>query len=177
MSSADAIIYYRIFGIPVLLYVGGFALLSILITAAIALRRVTRSSIRWHHRMAFLSIGLALLHGTMGLLGEFRSNGFGSRGHPEGIRSLSGPGEGRELFAHYCSRCHPDGGNTLYPDMPLKGSRRLSDLQTFKRFIRDPRMPDGSGGLMPAFSEEEISDRQAEELYRFIISEGVLKGK
>ena len=61
--------------------------------------------------------------------------------------------------------------------MPIKGSGRLSDFQTFHRFIRDPRMPDGSTGPMPSFSEKQLSDEQVKELYRYIISEGGLKNK
>ena len=40
MKLLDGIIYYRIFGMPLLLYVGILALLSILITAAIALEEL-----------------------------------------------------------------------------------------------------------------------------------------
>ncbi len=163
MKLLDGIIYYRIFGMPLLLYVGILALLSILITAAIALRGVTRSSVRWHHKMAFLSIGLALVHGTLGIMGEFRSGSPGIYG--------------KQIFETNCSRCHPEGGNIFYPDMPIKGSGRLSDFQTFHRFIRDPRMPDGSTGPMPSFSEKQLSDEQVKELYRYIISEGGLKNK
>lgn len=173
----DGIIFYRIFGMPLLLYLGIFALVSILVTAAIALRRITRSSVRWHHRMAYLSIGLALVHGTLGLMGEFGSVGPGLAGYSGESRNYSGATDGKQLFESYCSRCHPEGGNIVYPDMPIKGSRRLSDFRTFQRFVRDPRMPDGSTGPMPPFSEKQLSDEQVKELYIFLLAGGGLKGK
>ena len=45
---------------------------------------------RWHHRMAFLSIGLALVHGTLGILGEFGSGGPRIAGYSEEARNYSG---------------------------------------------------------------------------------------
>jgi len=177
MTLPDGIIYYRIFGMPLLLYMGILALLSLFITAMIAFRKVTRTSVRWHHWMAFLSIGLALVHGTLGILGEFGSGGSRIAGYSEEARNYSGPAYGKQIFESNCSGCHPDGGNVVYPDMPIEGSGRLSDFQTFHRFIRDPRMPDGSTGPMPLFSEKQLSDEQVKELYRYIISEGGLKNK
>ena len=177
MKVLDGIIYYQIFGAPLLLYLGILALLSILITAMIALRKATRSTVRWHHGMAFLSIGLALIHGTIGILGEFKSGGLRIAGYSEEAWNYSRPSYGKHIFDANCSRCHPDGGNIVYTDMPIKGSKRLSDFQTFYRFIRDPRMPDGLKGPMPSFSEEQLSDEHVKELYRFIISEGGLNSK
>ena len=162
---------------PLLVYMGILALLSILITAAIAHRRVTRSSVRWHHGIAFLSIGLALVHGTLGILVEFGSGGPRIAGYSEKARNYSGPAYGKQIFDSNCSRCHPDVRIIVYPDMPIKGSGRLSDFQTFYRFIRDPRMPDGSTGPMLSFSEKQLSDEQVRELYRYIISERGLKNK
>jgi mono/diheme cytochrome c family protein len=39
----------------------------------------------------------------------------------------------------------------------------------FVAFIRNPKMPDGSAGSMPAFPSAQISDREAESLYEYIV--------
>lgn len=77
---------------------------------------------------------------------------------------------GARIFNANCSRCHPNGGNIIVPDLPLKGSSKLASFKSFLGWIRNPLMPDGSEGAMPAFSRKQISDQQARILYRYIIS-------
>jgi len=77
---------------------------------------------------------------------------------------------GAKIFNENCKACHQNGGNIVSPNMPLRGSLRLATIDTFLSFIRDPRMPDGSKGSMPAFSKTQISDEQARELYEYITS-------
>ncbi len=77
-----------------------------------------------------------------------------------------------KIFNANCSRCHPNGGNVILPNLPLRGSSKLADFKTFLSFIRDPKMPDGSEGVMPAFSDKQISDQQAKTLYKYIYSAG-----
>lgn len=77
---------------------------------------------------------------------------------------------GARIFNANCSRCHPNGGNIIVPDLPLAGSSKLHSLKTFLGWIRNPLMPDGSEGAMPAFSRKQISDQQARTLYHYIIS-------
>ena len=79
--------------------------------------------------------------------------------------------KGAKIFNINCKVCHVNGGNTINPKMTLRGSLKLKDLKTFLVFIRDPKLPNGSRGSMPSFSKIRISDKQAEELYRYIISE------
>jgi mono/diheme cytochrome c family protein len=78
--------------------------------------------------------------------------------------------QGAEIFNFNCSRCHPNGGNIVVPNLPLSGSGKLSDFKTFLAFIRNPRMPDGSEGVMPAFPQRQISDDEAKTLYLYITS-------
>ena len=75
---------------------------------------------------------------------------------------------GQKIFVNNCSGCHPHGGNILKPDLPLKGSPKLADFETFLSFIRDPMMPQGSKGEMPAFTSEKVSDQDAKALYAYI---------
>jgi mono/diheme cytochrome c family protein len=77
---------------------------------------------------------------------------------------------GGELFAANCQACHPNGGNIIVAQLPLKTSRRLASEQAFVSFIRAPKMPDGSPGSMPAFPSDMISDRQAGELYQYVVA-------
>jgi mono/diheme cytochrome c family protein len=75
---------------------------------------------------------------------------------------------GAGIYNANCASCHPNGGNVVTPNLPVKGSRTLADFKTFLNFIRDPKMPNGSTGAMPAMTQAKISDRQAEALYQFI---------
>ena len=77
---------------------------------------------------------------------------------------------GAKIFNENCKACHQNGGNIVSPNMPLRGSLKLATIDTFLSFIRDPRMPDGSKGSMPAFSKTQISDEQAKDLYEYITS-------
>jgi uncharacterized membrane protein len=76
---------------------------------------------------------------------------------------------GARVFSAHCDSCHPKGGNIMNPDLPLRGSPQLADADTFIAFIRSPKLPDGSVGSMPAFPPDRISDREALELYRYIV--------
>jgi len=75
---------------------------------------------------------------------------------------------GMEIFDQKCSGCHPGGGNAIKPNLPLIGSSELKDFQTFLNYIRQPKMPNGSKGIMPAFPEQKISQAQAEQLYQYL---------
>lgn len=70
---------------------------------------------------------------------------------------------GREEYQTSCSPCHPDGGNVIKPEKPLRGSKKLANFKTFLSWIRKPVQN------MTAFSPAEISDKQAQELYDFIL--------
>jgi uncharacterized membrane protein len=77
---------------------------------------------------------------------------------------------GLQVFDENCSGCHPRGGNAINPNLPLVGSPELADFHSFLAFIRQPRMPDGSKGIMPAFPEQKISQAQAEQLYQYLVN-------
>lgn len=76
---------------------------------------------------------------------------------------------GESLFKIRCVACHPDGGNVVMPDLPLRGALQLADFRTFVSFLRDPRLPNGSRGPMPPFSVDTITDIQAKSLYHYIL--------
>ena len=80
-------------------------------------------------------------------------------------------GNGEKIFNAKCRVCHVNGGNIINPRLPLRGSQKLADFKTFLSFIRNPKMPDGSQGTMPSFSESQISNNEAENLYKYFLSQ------
>jgi hypothetical protein len=62
---------YMIFGLPVIAYVGLIAVVCLLFTASISIlnkRRIRVISMKWHIRMAYVTIAVALVHGVFNLL-------------------------------------------------------------------------------------------------------------
>jgi len=76
---------------------------------------------------------------------------------------------GQELFRSNCSGCHPYGSNIVDPKAELRGSDYTANEKTFIRWIRDPKLDNGSRGPMPPFTPSRISDAQASELLAYII--------
>ena len=77
---------------------------------------------------------------------------------------------GEKLYAANCASCHPNGGNTINPSLPVVGSVHLKDFDTFLAFNRNPERPPGPKRLMPAVSEKRITDQQMKELYNYIVN-------
>lgn len=68
------ITYFLILGKPLILYLGALTLLSLLLTAAIAVmnkRGIRTIPFRWHALCAGCTILLAFVHGALGLLAYF----------------------------------------------------------------------------------------------------------
>jgi cytochrome c6 len=80
-------------------------------------------------------------------------------------RATSQPKTGEQLFQQNCAACHANGGNVINPQKPLKDGPSLKSFATFLPWIRKPVQP------MPAFPPSTISDRQAKELYDYILAE------
>jgi len=78
---------------------------------------------------------------------------------------------GEKIFHNSCRVCHVNGGNVIDPRFPLRGSQKLTDFKTFLSYIRNPKMPDGSSGAMPSFSESQISQKDADNLYQYFVSQ------
>ena len=82
-----------------------------------------------------------------------------------GLGAEKGKGKtGREEFQEKCAICHPEGGNVIKPDKPLKGSEKLANFQTFQTWIRNPVPP------MTSFPASQISERQARVIYDYILT-------
>jgi len=62
--------YYLIFGLPFILYLGIVVILMLFFTALIAILRrkgKTKLSVKWHYRLAYITIILGLIHGILGI--------------------------------------------------------------------------------------------------------------
>ena len=96
---------------------------------------------------------------------------FGGQLVYEGRVPSAGEGfaAGRKIFVNRCSGCHVNGGNILYPNLPLRSAPQLESYDQFLEFVRNPRLPNGSVGPMPAFKPKKLSDQQVRELYDYIV--------
>lgn len=122
--------------------------------------------------LAVVYIGAFACVMTLGWLGGGivygRAQPAAAAAAPAAGRSGGEPSKGQEIFQTNCAACHAGGGNVMVASLPLKTSRKLDSLADFKVFIREPSMPDGSAGRMPAFVEADLPDGQAAELYAYI---------
>ena len=173
IAMLDEILSHQVLGISVFMYLGIFALLSLLLTAYLAQKRKPRQSfMKWHHNMVVLSLILVLLHGisgilVTGLIGETNYQSHFDKKFTKSPQNIAG----QKIFSEICIECHPNGGNIVTPNLPIKGSRKLENYETFLSFIRDPRMPDGSTGAMPSFPDSRISNDEVKKLYKYLVSE------
>ena len=78
---------------------------------------------------------------------------------------------GEKIFNNSCRVCHVNGGNVIDPRFPLRGSQKLTDFKRFLSYVRNPKMPDGSSGAMPSFPESQISQKDADNLYQYFVSQ------
>lgn len=76
---------------------------------------------------------------------------------------------GHKIYGKYCQACHPNGGNIISPQAQIIGSKTLADFPGFLAWIRDPRLANGKRGAMPDFPPTKISDKEAQELYRYVL--------
>jgi len=75
---------------------------------------------------------------------------------------------GQHIFESNCSGCHRRGENIIEPKLPLRNAPQLKKFDDFLNFIRDPRMPDRSPGLMPQFTSEKLTDEEVRQLYDYL---------
>ena len=93
-----------------------------------------------------------------------------------GTRSPGGPGAVKERkvsaeqFTTNCSSCHPNGGNVIKPNLPLRSAPQLSDFQTFLAYVRSPKARDGSETIMSPFPADRLTEEQAREIYDYVVT-------
>lgn len=108
---------------------------------------------------------------TLCLLNVLGLGYFGGQLIYEGRVPDAGEGfaTGRKIFVKRCSGCHANGGNILYPNLPLRTAPQLESYEQFITFIRNPKLPNGEEGPMPAFKSNKLTDQQVRELYNYVI--------
>jgi mono/diheme cytochrome c family protein len=76
---------------------------------------------------------------------------------------------GFKLFNKYCSGCHPNGGNKYKAHLPLINAPQLSNFETFRAYIRNPKARDGSSTVMMSFPSKILSEQDARAIYQYIV--------
>ena len=94
--------------------------------------------------------------------GEIVYGKAGTGGPPESNQSSA------EQFNKSCNSCHPKGGNTIKANLPLQNAPQLSDFETFLAYVRNPKARDGSPTIMPPFATDKLTQKQVQEIYRYI---------
>ena len=173
IAALATILSYQVLGLSAFMYLGIFAFLSLLLTTYLAKSRKPKGFfMKWHHHMVGISLFLALLHAVSGILVTRLAGETNDQYHPDN-KLMKSPEivAGQTIFSAICSGCHENGGNIINGNLPIKGSHKLADYDTFLSFIRDPKMPDGSTGAMPFFPESRISNDETKKLYKYLVSE------
>jgi uncharacterized membrane protein len=78
-------------------------------------------------------------------------------------------GQAGSVFKANCAPCHPHAQTITKPRIPLRNAPQLATFEAFVNHLRNPRLPDGSPGHMPAIPRQNLSDEQAWELYQYIV--------
>lgn len=74
---------------------------------------------------------------------------------------------GRELFARHCSGCHPNGGNTAYPQKTLhRIDLAANGITTTTAIVAKMRHPDP--GMKP-FDKTSIRDNDAMAIAQYVL--------
>jgi mono/diheme cytochrome c family protein len=76
---------------------------------------------------------------------------------------------GATMYNQTCSACHPNGGNSIKQNFPLKAAPQLVTFDTFLAYVRSPKARDGSKTVMPAFPADKLSKENAEKIYQYIV--------
>ncbi len=70
----EEISYFLILEIPIIIWLGIVTLFSLLFTASISIlnkKNINKIPLKWHSRMAIVSIILAIIHGMLAVLAYF----------------------------------------------------------------------------------------------------------
>jgi uncharacterized membrane protein len=149
---------------PIKMKLGLASLLLVLLTGAVIRGRTLERRSRGFLFIYFLCALNVMALGYFG--GDLV---FGAR-----KAAASGPLKEKQVsgvqFMAHCSSCHPQGGNAIKPNFPLRSAPQLRDFPTFLAYIRSPKARDGSDTVMPPFPPERLTDGQAKEIYDYVIT-------
>ncbi len=124
-----------------------------------------RTALKSQYLMVLYGVPLLLVAGLGYFGGELV---YANSRRIDGVRTASQVA-GEQSFRTNCGSCHPDGGNTLKPTLPLRSAPQLADERVFGEYLRNPKARDGANTLMPAFSQDRLSDGEALQIRRYVI--------
>ena len=180
VSAHHALVLALIFWFPTVLfgildwqrYLGGAWLfvikMKLALASALLVFLVTGIVLGYRGKTALKVLVLiyGLCFATVVVLGYFGGQLVYS-GHAPAGPSIYRTGE--KVFDNNCTGCHAHGGNVIAPNLPLAHASQLGNFGEFEQFIRNPKMPNGTVGDMPAFTASKISDEEAKALYDYIV--------
>ena len=140
-----------------------FSLIILLIAADVQGRMVQRKS-RGFPTIYILCVLNVVALGYFG--GELV---FGTRS-PGGSGRVDERQVSAEQFTKTCSSCHPNGGNVIKTNLPLRGAPQLTDFPTFLAYVRSPKARDGSETVMPSFPADRLAEQQAKDIYDYVVT-------
>jgi mono/diheme cytochrome c family protein len=119
--------------------------------------------------LSFLCVvGLGYFGGNL-VFGEQAASSDAGPALPQVTASPADLKAGEAIFVANCQSCHPKGGNIIEADRPLKKSQKLTSLQAFVGFIRNPLDENGKPTDMPTFTPADVSDQQAGQLHSYLV--------
>jgi cytochrome c6 len=81
--------------------------------------------------------------------------------------TVAAAADGKGLFDRYCSGCHYDGKNSIYPGKPLyRLYREANGLRTSGDLVAKMRR---GGQGMPGFASRQLSDDDAKAIAEYIM--------
>jgi uncharacterized membrane protein len=140
-----------------------FSLIVLLVAADVQGRMVQRKS-RGFPTIYILCLVNVVALGYFG--GELV---FGTR-RPGAARQVKERQVSAEQFTKHCSACHPNGGNVIKPNLPLRSAPQLAGFPTFLVYVRSPKARDGSETVMPPFPADRLTEEQAREIYDYVVT-------
>jgi mono/diheme cytochrome c family protein len=147
---------------------------AVLVLLAIGIIMGSELQVRTAPMMVVYALAVVAVVGLGWFGGKLVYGGFSpaAQAAPAAAQAGTAPAvpAGQRLFASNCSACHPNGGNAIVAELTLKKSKMLASAAAFTSFIRSPKMPDGSEGQMPSFASDQVSDKQAGDLYTYVQS-------
>jgi mono/diheme cytochrome c family protein len=153
-----------LFPIQVKLVLAG-VLLVLLTIGLIAQRKAGESAAR-----SMVLIGLLSLTTVTGL-GYFGGELVYGTTKPVAEVAPASLKAGAQIFRQTCAGCHPNGENSIKPQLAPRRAPQLAEFNLFLAYLRNPKARDGSTTSMPPFPETTLNDQQARQVYDYLVQE------
>ncbi len=156
-----------LFPIKMKLPLAGLLFILLVFAVSVGYRATTIS------KQALIIYALCLLNVTaLGYFGGELVYGGRAPDKPSDTTTLTTAADiqaGATLYNQTCSACHPNGGNSIKQNLPLKQAPQLVNFDTFLAYIQSPKARDGSTTIMPPFPADKLSGEDAQKIYQYIV--------